>query len=121
MGPVVITNNLQRQFPYQHPTDQEIIFVLRGEMPLAGKVRPGLAVKSRPLFDLISTRRLPSGEECLDQLALTANHHLRESLEPLALWHLGVSIHPSQHQPELQAGNVSLLNSLKEMCVERRR
>src|SRR5262245_55089128 len=41
-----------------------------------------------------------------DRLALTTDYHFRESLEPFALRHFWVSIHPSQHQHEL----------LPEMC-----
>ncbi len=59
-------------------------------------------------------------EKNLDQLTLASHQYCRKSFESSALRHVRVRIHPSQSQSQLLTRNISLLNSIDQMRVQRR-
>ena len=73
------------------------------------------------LKNFCARRNLPRDKKSFDQLALAAHQGLRETLEPLALGHFWVGIHPSQHQHELPPRNLPLLDSFEQVRVQTRR
>lgn len=70
------------------------------------------------LNNLLTRRNLLGNKKSFNQFALAANNHFREPLEPLSLRHFWMGIHPTQHQSQLLPGNLSLLDSLQQMCVQ---
>lgn len=55
------------------------------------KLRPRLSSSSD---DFLSLRYLPQAKEGCDQFAFAAHNHFRETLEPLAVWNVWLSLQP---------------------------
>lgn len=54
-------------------------------------------------------------QERLDELAVATNGHTGKCLEPGTVRHLGFSIKPVRHQPQLVGGIVAAANPVKQM------
>jgi hypothetical protein len=63
----------------------------------------------------VSVRRLAGLQKGFDELALTADDAVGESLEPLACWNIRFSVEPVLKHDDLFVGNVPLTHSRQKM------
>jgi hypothetical protein len=63
-------------------------------------------------------RSLPRPQKRFNQRALSANNHLRETLEPLTLWDFWFGNEPVSELTKLIGGNFSLRDSIEQMIEQ---
>jgi hypothetical protein len=73
------------------------------------------------LLDLFANRNLARHGKSFYQISFTALHHARTFFEPFPARNFRLGIQPSNHQQKLVSRNVSLLDTFKQMRIQRSR
>src|ERR1017187_1615317 len=68
--------------------------------------------------NMLALRRLTREQKGLDQLTLAADCHAGESLVPLALGHLGLTVKPPRQQFQLRCRNLPALDAVEQMLKQ---
>ena len=81
----------------------------------------GLRYINRQSKDFLSDRKLLRIQECLHQIAFSADNHSWEAFEPFLVRHFRLDIEPLGEQSKLICRNLAGTNPLEEMMQQRRR
>jgi hypothetical protein len=60
-------------------------------------------------------------EKSFHQFTIAAHDHAGKSFEPLSGRDFRLAVKPLDHQDELFSGDLSLLNALQQVCIQRTR